>query len=482
MTTSMEDSTMFSLKHYTDILSSHNPTITSPPLYYYADECSSTMDIAQIIQYFQQPFSIVLAEQQSAGKGTKSRSWHSSTLGNIYCSFVIRQVNSVNHLEGEELSSWLNKVRMSLSASVCHAIRSIGCSSAFIKWPNDILLGQKKACGILQTASNVTLPPHTPASDELIQAIKFHCIHSPSSQHEVSSFGPWSTTLGFGINVNSVWTDCPDKDGTGELLSSKATSVRDTLGREVSREEILAQVVAKMTELLSQSREQVRRCYLECDGTLGKVISVFPQGFEKGNSFLARAEDYTLDGQLLASSDISSSHILDSEEVSIRFNQTEDSPAPKISTPQIPLTFQWSEPGSDFSVAKSIRRTVFVDEQKFSCENEFDATDALAYHVVGFSEGQPACCARVFFDGDNKTDLVVGRVAVMMPFRKGGTGRQLMNEVERKGKELGATRLVLGAQKRIKDFYLRLGYQIVGEEYFDEYCAHLHMVKEIEKS
>ena len=85
------------------------------------------------------PF-LVLAEQQTAGRGRRGRKWVSPFAQNVYYSLVLRIEGGLRQLEGLSLVVGL---------AVMQALRELGVQSAALKWPNDVLVGQKKIAGIL---------------------------------------------------------------------------------------------------------------------------------------------------------------------------------------------------------------------------------------------------------------------------------------------------------------------------------------------
>ena len=82
-------------------------------------------------------FNIVLAEEQTKGKGRMGKEW-SSPLGNIYMSIAFSGSKS-----NEPLSL--------ISGLICQEAinKVIGEDSIVLKWPNDIILNKKKVGGIL---------------------------------------------------------------------------------------------------------------------------------------------------------------------------------------------------------------------------------------------------------------------------------------------------------------------------------------------
>lgn len=132
-------------------------------------------------------------------------------------------------------------------------------------------------------------------------------------------------------------------------------------------------------------------------------------------------------------------------------------------------------PGDDLADAFSVRMEVFVREQGFSADQEFDATDPVAHHVVLYDGDLPVGTGRVFPSKEPGL-YVLGRIAVRQSCR-GGTGRLLMERMEELARRLEAAALTLGAQCRVRGFYEKLGYTAYGDEYMDEHCPHIHMKK-----
>lgn len=82
----------------------------------------------------------VLAERQTSGRGRRGRSWVSPFGENIYYSLVLRIDGGMRQLEGMSLAVGL---------ALLQVVRDYGVSSAGLKWPNDVLVGERKLAGIL---------------------------------------------------------------------------------------------------------------------------------------------------------------------------------------------------------------------------------------------------------------------------------------------------------------------------------------------
>jgi len=126
--------------------------------------------------------------------------------------------------------------------------------------------------------------------------------------------------------------------------------------------------------------------------------------------------------------------------------------------------------------AHDIRQKVFVDEQGF--QNEFDAIDNVAVHLVIFEDNIPVSTARLF-KGKIEDEFIVGRIAVLPEYRNKHIGAKIMEILENKIKELGGETIVLSAQCRVRPFYEKQGYKAQGESYLEGLCPHIKMAKPI---
>ncbi|SCZ75957.1 MULTISPECIES: bifunctional biotin--[acetyl-CoA-carboxylase] ligase/biotin operon repressor BirA [Pseudomonas] len=150
------------------------------------------------------PF-LVLAERQTVGRGRRGRKWVSPFAENIYYSLVLRMDGGLRQLEGLSLVVGL---------AVMHTLREYGIPGAGLKWPNDVLVGQKKVAGIL-----------------------LELVGDPADVCHV--------VLGIGINVNMQ---------SAEEIDQKWTSVRLESGKVIDRN----QLVARLNEVLVSYLERHR--------------------------------------------------------------------------------------------------------------------------------------------------------------------------------------------------------------------------------
>lgn len=108
------------------------------------DEVDSTNDEAarRLTAGEPAPF-VVMARRQTKGRGRFGRPWHSAVAGNLYCSFGFRP--RVEPARMQPFSLWMGVNICELAADFCH-------TPPGIKWPNDLLFGERKAGGILTEA------------------------------------------------------------------------------------------------------------------------------------------------------------------------------------------------------------------------------------------------------------------------------------------------------------------------------------------
>jgi len=158
----------------------------------YYTSTSSTMDVARneadagAIEG-----TVVLAEEQTAGRGRFGRAWVSPAGKNLYLTLILRPT-----------IDRLRQLGIITPLAVCRAIEETTGLTPQIKWPNDILLSGRKVAGIL-------------------------------IETEFSGSDPRYALVGPGINVNF------EIDPTSEIASI-ATSIQQELGAEASRESLLA--------------------------------------------------------------------------------------------------------------------------------------------------------------------------------------------------------------------------------------------------
>ncbi len=126
--------------------------------------------------------------------------------------------------------------------------------------------------------------------------------------------------------------------------------------------------------------------------------------------------------------------------------------------------------------AFDIRRRVFQEEQGVSPEDEFDADDAYATHVLATFAGTAIGTGRVVFHPDHAK---VGRMAVLKEWRRRGVGRALLEALLVAARDHGVQRLVLHAQVHAIPFYAAMGFGVVSDEFQEAGIAHRRMERRL---
>jgi len=103
------------------------------------ESCASTNDeAARYARAGASHGTLVIAERQEAGRGREGRAWASPS-GGLYFSAVMRPPLPLADVP---------PITLAIGIAVCDAARAFGAAAA-LKWPNDVLIGDKKLAGVL---------------------------------------------------------------------------------------------------------------------------------------------------------------------------------------------------------------------------------------------------------------------------------------------------------------------------------------------
>lgn len=128
----------------------------------------------------------------------------------------------------------------------------------------------------------------------------------------------------------------------------------------------------------------------------------------------------------------------------------------------------------DFAFA--IRTEVFTKEQGVSMSIERDASDTNAIHVLALLDEVPVGTGRIVFYKDRGK---IGRVALLKAYRGLGLGLKICQELLESAREQGIHYVTLHAQIEAKDFYIKMGFVPIGNEFIEAGIRHIEMEKEI---
>ena len=135
---------------------------------------------------------------------------------------------------------------------------------------------------------------------------------------------------------------------------------------------------------------------------------------------------------------------------------------------------------SDLTHAHAVRRAVFIEEQGVAEAIEMDDKDEEAIHVVvSDPEAEMAVGTarlRIPRAGVGKAE----RVAVRSVYRGEGLGTLLMEWLEEEARDQGCSEMSLHAQTAVKEFYEKLGYIVVSDEFEEAGIPHVEMKKSLD--
>ena len=196
---------------------------------------------------------LVIAEEQYAGRGRMARGWFSPSTGGIWFSVILRP--SFSPVEAP-------KCTLMAAVALSSAIRKVTGLPCGIKWPNDILLQGKKVAGILTEMS---------AEIDIINYV----------------------VIGMGINVNIAKEDFPFE------LQDVGTSLQIAGGRQVNRLDLLRVLLAELEEVYDISVRQGFGSLLDrwrhMSVTIGQTVDVTASD----EVFTGVAADIDAEGALL---------------------------------------------------------------------------------------------------------------------------------------------------------------------------------------
>jgi BirA family biotin operon repressor/biotin-[acetyl-CoA-carboxylase] ligase len=182
-------------------------------------ETTSTMkDAAALAQQGKPHGTAVIADIQTAGIGRQGHTWHSADLGGLYISIVLRL----------EIAPVLT---LALGLAVQHALNDLAQVSADLRWPNDVMLNERKLAGILVQAAEGAL------------------------------------IAGIGLNVN--------QSAFPPELGEIATSLKIETGREYPKDALADRIVAESLRYAALTKQEIlRRFDQNSSWSRGKAVEV----------------------------------------------------------------------------------------------------------------------------------------------------------------------------------------------------------------
>ena len=240
--------------------------------YYYANQVDSTNQWAKSLANEGAPEgTVVIAEEQAAGKGRLQRGWYSPAYQGMWMSLILRP---------KFLPQDAPKMTLLMAVAIAKVLRNLEIPVG-IKWPNDILLNGKKIVGIL-----------TEISAEIEQ---IHYI-----------------VVGIGLNINISQEDIPKE------LQEIATSLFIHSEKKWQRSAIIADFLLEVEALYNEAQEngfaKILEMWRDLNITLGSDVRVV-SGEE---SFEGKAIELDPSGALWVEKSDGSRLMVQAGDVSIR--------------------------------------------------------------------------------------------------------------------------------------------------------------------
>ena len=149
------------------------------------------------------PF-LVLASQQTDGRGRRGRRWESPPGAGLYYTLALEVDRDTQNIAALSLVTAL---------SVCSALEKLGVNKLELKWPNDLLINRQKFCGILQ---------------EVIKFDNFDYL-----------------IVGIGLNTNIV----------PKNKSFKSTCLKNILNKKVNNHKVLKNIIIAYGKFLKEKNQ-----------------------------------------------------------------------------------------------------------------------------------------------------------------------------------------------------------------------------------
>lgn len=214
--------------------------------------------------------SVFVAEQQTGGKGRLGRVWTSPKGQGVWFTILVRT---------DESPLQISNITLLAGMAVCSGIRKFTGCPAMIKWPNDVVIGSKKVCGILTEIS---------AEIERVNYI----------------------AIGIGINANIP--DFPEE------LSVKATSLQIETGHPISRVKLLQCVLEEFEDLYTRFPTATEPDFLDLYRSVCVSLNRRVSTTRRDKILTGKAIDITPEGELLVELDDGNRIAINAGEVTVQ--------------------------------------------------------------------------------------------------------------------------------------------------------------------
>ncbi len=232
-----------------------NTEIIGKKIYVY-DLVTSTNDLAHFLAQKGEPEgTVVFAKGQTEGRGRLGNTWVSPYGKGLYFSFILRpRFNGV----------MASRVTLTVALAVARALEEIHIERVTIKWPNDILVGDKKVCGIL------------------------------TEMHLEADIVGYLVT-GIGLNVNTTFSELPEGAVSLKEASKRLFDIADLSHIIITHIDCYYALLCqdKFSEILTGIKERSGlilggRVRIECQE---KIVEGYAVDFDENGALIIRSDN-----------------------------------------------------------------------------------------------------------------------------------------------------------------------------------------------
>jgi len=223
---------------------------------------------------------VIVADEQDEGIGRGKKKW-ASPRGGLWMSLIIKP--KIDFAK-------INMISVISAISVCEAINDISQLKTFIKWPNDVLINEKKLAGILIDTN----------------------INNNKNDYII---------IGIGINIDVDISKINLSIASNNIITTRATSIHnETKSKNIDRFILMKQLLRKIDFYLSllendRYHKKIIEIYKKLSNIVGKRIIIYHESLKKYSGIV---KDIDNGGGLILERDDKLLEIIYSGEITIR--------------------------------------------------------------------------------------------------------------------------------------------------------------------
>lgn len=187
----------------------------------------------------------LISDHQTRGRGRFNRTWDGGNERQLYCSLLIHPDLPPN---------FLPSITLLIGIAVYESLSSLGLRNISLKWPNDVLINNKKVCGIL------------------------------CEMRQVGANRDPVVVAGIGVNISGKSTQFPRE------LHNKVTTLEQEGGTKVEKHLLFNRILNQVDYMLSQAQSnrfnELFEKWESVSSSLGKEVSWFDNETRKSGKIV----------------------------------------------------------------------------------------------------------------------------------------------------------------------------------------------------